>query len=147
MPDNTTKGHSIVVGYADEIANLATVTQATAGFTAIANLVDIPNPGGPEAEDIDISHMLSPEQYEEFAAGWANSGEAALTIQYEKTQAAALIALFRTRKTWRVTFLDNSVWCFQGYIKAYGKETPRKEYIRQTITLKLSGKPQYNAAA
>jgi hypothetical protein len=147
MADETTKGHSVVIGYATEIADLTTVTSATGGFTAIANLVDVPAPGAPEAEDIDISHMLSPEQYEEFAAGWANAGEAALTIQYAKVQAAALIALFRTRKTWRVTFLDNSVWCFQGYIKAYGKETPRKGYITQTITLKLSGKPQFNAAA
>src|SRR5258705_2175987 len=75
-----------------------------------------------EADDIETSHMMSPQQFKEFAPGWADGGELELTIQYDKTKFQTLYNIFRTPRGFRVLFPDAPVpsgtkFGFDGCIK------------------------------
>ena len=138
---NTTPGHSTLFAY----GNQATFAESTS-WTEVAQIVDI-GPPEIEADDIDVSNMKSPEQFKQFDPGWADAGEVEVTVQYEKAAATALYALFRQKKGFKMTFEDGSSWGLDGYIKKFGGEVDREGVITQTITVKVSGKPLFTAAA
>jgi hypothetical protein len=135
------KGSKTKLAYGDQ------ETYAASGaFTPIAKVIDI-NPPNIEADDIDVSHMESPDEHKEFDPGWADGGEVELTIQYEKAKNATVYGLFRQKKGWEMEFSDGSVWGFDGYIKGFGNEVDREGIITLVITIKVSGKPVFEAAA
>jgi hypothetical protein len=140
-----TKGHSVIMEYGNQATHGASTV-----WTTMGNITDI-TPPNVEADDIETSHMLSPEQFKTFMAGWADGGEVELTIQYEKAKNAELYSLFRQDKGFRLMFADpapsGSKWNFSGYIKAFGNEVDREDIISADITVKISGKPDFAPAA
>lgn len=135
-----TKGHSTTLGYTDLPVTGPSV------YTPVAKIVEI-KPPSPEAEAIDVSHMESPEQWEEFTAGWASAGEIEVTAQYAKADTATLYGLFRNDKGWKMAFSDGSAWTFVGFIQKLSGEIERKGIIQTTLTIKISGKPIWTPAA
>ena len=91
--------------------------------------------------------MTSPEQFKQFDPGWADAGEVSLTVQYEKTAATSIYGIFRQPKLFKMTFEDLSTWEFSGYLKKIGGEIDREGVITQELTVKISGKPTFAAAA
>lgn len=136
-----TAGHSTVF----EFGNAATV-EASTTWTEFAEITDI-KPPEIEADDIETSHMQSPEQFKEFIAGWADAGEVEVTCNFLKTNNAAVYALFRQNKGFRMTFEDGSVWKFNGYIKKFANEVDREKIVTAVATVKVNGKPEFVAAA
>jgi predicted secreted protein len=132
-----TKGHSTTLGFA---------APGGSTFTPVAKIVAI-KPPSPEAEPIDVSHMESPEQWNEYIAGWAEAGEVEVTAQYAKAETAALYAIFRADKDYKMTFSDGSFWEFSGFLQKMDGEIERKGIIQSTFTFKLSGKPEFTPAA
>lgn len=132
-----TKGHSTVIEYGD-----AATYGDSATWTPFAGVTEA-TPPTPEADDIDVSHMGSEEQFREFTAGWADGGEVELTLQYAKAQAATVYGLFRQDKGFKVTFSDGSHWGVTGYIKSFGDEIDREGIITTAATIKVSGKPVF----
>lgn len=141
-----TKGVKTKLG----IGNGATAEDSTS-YSDLAKIVDI-KPPKPDADSIDISNMDSPgaeegKPWKEFTAGWADAGEVECTIQFAKAQAATVYALFRQDKGFRITFADGSTWTFSGFVKSYGDEVDREKIVQTTITIKVSGEPEFAAAA
>jgi hypothetical protein len=132
-----TKGTKTKLEYGDAV-DVAT----SASWTAIAKITDI-TPPEIKAEDIDVSNMDSADLFSEFEPGWAEGGEVECTIQFDKTQDAAVYGLFRQPKGWRMTFADTSMWQFNGYINSFGNEVERKGIVTTKIKLKISGKPEF----
>lgn len=132
------KGHSVKFSYADP------GTPTT--YTAVAKVIDI-TPPNVEADDIDVSTMDSPDQFKEFTASWADGGECELTIQFSKQENGTIYSLFRADKAFKIEFSDGSNWTFNGYIKAFGNEVDREGVITTPITIKVSGRPTFTAAA
>jgi hypothetical protein len=130
-----TKGHSTTLGYSG-------IPPTT--YTPVAKITDI-KPPAPESEDINVSHMESPEQWEEVTAGWADAGEVETTIQYEKAANATIYGLLRQDKTYKITFSDNSTWVFQGFLKKFANEVERKGIVTANISIRISGKPTFTA--
>src|SRR5580704_10135702 len=97
---SVTQGYQTVISY----GNMPTASGSTA-WVDFAGIDDI-KPPKVESEDIDVSHMQSPDQFKQFVAGWANGGEAEVKIQFEKTQNATVYGLFRANKGFRITFAD-----------------------------------------
>jgi len=138
-----TKGHSTKLEFGDA----ATVAGSTT-WTPVAKITEITPPNAIEAEDIDTSHMESPDQFNEYEPGWAEGGEVELTIQYDKEQNEDVYALFRVPKAYRITFVDGSKWHLNNsYVKAFGNEVERKGIVTAKITIKISGKPEFVKAA
>jgi hypothetical protein len=100
-----------------------------------------------EADDIETSHMESPNQFKEFTAGWADAGEVDFVIQFKKENAGTVWGLFRQDKSFEVKFKDGSTWTFNGYLKKFGTETDREGIITVPLTAKISGEPEFEAAA
>lgn len=131
------KGHSVIFAYGNQSSYTASTT-----WTDIAGLLEI-TPPKLKADDIDVSHMLTPDQIKEFEAGWAEGGEAELKIQFEADQAEDVYGLFRITKGYRVTFVNGATWKLTGYINEFGDEVDREGVITTSIKVKVSGKPLY----
>lgn len=131
------KGHSTQLhfGDADTYADSETWTQIS-GITEIT-------PVNVEAEDVDVSSMDSPEQYDEFDPGWASASDVEATLHYEKEKQEDVLALFRVPKGYKTTFSDGSHWGFSGYLKAVGNEVERKGIVSLKVKFKISGKPVF----
>jgi hypothetical protein len=133
-----TKGHSTKLKYGEQ--------GATPTYTDLGKVIDI-TPPAPEAEEIDISTMDSEEQWKEVTAGWADGGEVEVTARYDKAKNAAVYALFRADKAYQVEFSDGSTWSFNGFLKKIGNEVERQGIVTIKLTLRVSGKPVFAAAA
>ncbi|MGE5611148.1 MAG: phage tail tube protein [Bacillota bacterium] len=138
------KGFKTGFAYSDLPMSEATV------WTAVARIRDITCPTA-EAEDIETSAMDSPSDdqgpWKEWSAGWADAGEVELTIEFDKAKNGEIYALFRVDKAFRISFADGSTWSFAGYMKGFGNEVDRKDIVTAKVTIKVSGKPEYKAAA
>ena len=134
----STKGHSTKM----EVGDQATYDVSSV-WTALFSKVTGLTPPKIEGEDIDVSHMLSPDQFEEFDPGWANGGEVELDAQFDKDQQEFVYGLFRVPRGFRMTFVDGSKWNLNAYIKAFANEVERKGIVSVKVTIKISGKPQY----
>lgn len=135
-----TKGHGVKIGHA------APGTAVSGTFTDFARVTTIGNIEI-EADDIETSNMDSPNQFKEFAAGWADAGEVEITAQFDKSDAADVWALFRQDKTFRIEWRDGSKLKIGGYVKKFGVETDREGLVTVPLTLRISGEPELVPAA
>ena len=136
------KGSQVVFQYGNQATYAASST-----WTDVAEIIDI-TPPNVEADDIETSHMMSPNQFKQFEAGWADGGEVDLSVQFEKAKNASLYALFRQPKGFRIMFADapgpsGSKWGFDGYIKGFGNEVDREDIVTADITVKITGQPVF----
>ena len=121
-------------------------TPSGSTWTDIASILDI-KPGKVEAEDIDTSTMDSDQEFNEYDPGWANAGEITCKIQFDKTQNAAIYALFRQKVGLKITFSEGSTWTASGYLKTFENESERLKVVTADTTWKLSGVPVFTPAA
>jgi hypothetical protein len=140
------KGSQVIMQYGNNPTYAASTT-----WTDIAEIIDI-TPPNIEADDIDASHMLSPNQMKEFLPGWGDGGEVELTVQYDKTRNAALYTLFRQPKGFRIMFADapgpsGSKWGLDGYVKGLQNTVEREGVITADLKIKVTGTPVFVPAA
>jgi hypothetical protein len=122
---------------------------STLAGSSLGTVVEITTIGGPniEVDDIELTHMASPNGYKEFIGGLIDGGTIDLTINYTKAQITALSAALGVSDTITITLPDTSTWVFGGYVKSLGQETPMGDKISNSITIKASGKPTFTAAS
>jgi len=115
---------------------------------ALSTVVEVTKLSGPsvEADDIELTHMASPNGYKEFIAGLVNGGAMNLELNYTKAQSTSLLAAVGTNDTFTMTLPDSSTWVFTGYVKSLGQETPMSDKVSNTAAIKISGKPVFTAA-
>jgi hypothetical protein len=140
MPD-TTKGHHTIIKVGDADNHLDAAT-----WTRLGNVTEL-TPFTADADDIDVSHMESIDQWREFDPGWAEAGEIEVTLQYVKSENATIYGLFRVKRGYQIEFSDGSVWEFDGFINSFGNEAEREDIITTTVGVKISGKPAFTPAA
>lgn len=137
-----------VPGYQTRIAygDMPTPSGSTT-WTEFAAVTEI-TPPSLEADDIESSHMTTPQQIKTFIAGWADPGEAEMTLEFNKTQAATIYSLFRVTRAYSVEFNDaptpsGSKLRFSGYIKSIGPEADREGLTTVNVTIKASGSVEF----
>ena len=142
MAKKVTKGYGTKVAYSDVNDD----GEATGSYTDFARVTNF---GGidVEADDIDVSHLESPNAFKEFIAGWADGGELEIDVQFHKDGADAVWALYRLDKSFQTTFVDGSTWTVGGYIKKFGQEVEKDGIISTKLTVKVSGEPIFAAAS
>ena len=129
-----------------------TTVANTSIWTPVATILDI-KPPKVEADDIETSHMQTPNQVKTFDPGWADAGELECQIQFEKVQNATLYSLFRVPRAWRMRFSDlpspsGSKWEFENsYIKSFANEVDREQLVTADIVIKISGPPVFTQGA
>lgn len=135
-------GKGTTLGY----TNTTTATAATF-YTSIAELFSV---GAPDTDidEAEVTHYTSDNDFKEFVAGWEDGGEVEFECNYIKTTVTALTTTVtkRTKRNWKITLPDTSIWVFPGYLKKLGGDTPNTEKATIKGTIRLTGKPNFTAA-
>lgn len=121
-------------------------------FTEIAEVTGM-GPGPNEtSEDVDVTHLRSPQNRREFKAGFVDGGEFPFRIQYNRT-AHATHATLATKlgaadpTNWRLVFNDGTSEDFAATIRSFGLEPIEVGgKIERTVVLKISGPVDYSGA-
>jgi hypothetical protein len=109
----------------------------TTSFTAIARIKSI-KPPKRSAKGIDIT-VLESDQTER-VPGLPEVGESEIKIEYDKTKAGVLDALFNVQQVYRIHYPDGSGRKFIGWISEDGEdEVANGEVIHQTVKLTVTG--------
>lgn len=141
-----------VPGYETRIAFGDTASYSTStSWTEFAAVREI-TPPAMEADDIETSHMTTPQQIKTYFPGWADPGEIEMTLEFEKSQASTLYDKFRVPSAYRIEFNDapspsGSKLKADGYIKSIGPETDREGLTTVNVTIKVSGAMAFEEAA
>lgn len=132
-------GFGTAVGYGDTEGG---------SFTDVAEMTDVTMPSI-EVNDVDVTHHGLTEKFRDFTPGLGTAGEIEFKILFDKTEQAALYALIRTTKWWRVNFplaegeSTASNWKAQGYLKSIQNMNPLDDKMEATMKIKLRNKPTF----
>jgi Lambda phage tail tube protein, TTP len=116
------------------------------------NMVDIAEvtnitPPSFSLDQVDVTHMASPNFTREFIPGLIDPGEASLDINFVPGNASDLriqelmalpISAVRSRQM-RITFPNHVTWTFQGIVTGYESSVPVDDKMAATITIKVTG--------
>lgn len=129
---------SIGYGITCEMADWATPTV----FAYLSELKDATPPSA-ETDQVEATHMQSPNRTREFVSGLTDSGEASFEMNYVPGSDSdkALIAAKGKRKWIRITFPNGVQILFIGSLQTYEKSAPLDDVMTATITFKVSGDP------
>ena len=134
-----------------EFADSATY-QAAVTWTPIAKVLELKIPAL-KSDDIETTHLESPDEFREFEPGLADADTSTMKIQWDAAQNATLMSMFRVKKGFRITYADlpypsGSKLRFNGWINGIEGETIQKDnVVEATITVRVVGKPDFQAAS
>jgi hypothetical protein len=113
-------------------------------YTSVGEVTNVSIPEITMAK-VDVTHYgSSAKAYA--PSGWADYGDVEVEITYAKAQCATLESLIGTEKTWKVTLSDSSYWVFTGFIGKLGGATPIDNVVTTTLTITITGLPDFTAA-
>lgn len=101
------------------------------------------------ADDIDVTHYTSDDQYKEYIPGMKDGGEITITgnLLSGDSGQASLITDFNsgTKYTGLITLpnTDASTWSFTAYVKGFKHTMPINDKLGFEAVLKISGKPTF----
>ena len=131
-------------------ASLTHATTFAGTYTAIGEITDI-KPGKVTAEKIQVNRFDSPDLFGEIIPGWKNGGEFDITLTYDKSQYATLLALVAIPLFWKFvkpllgTETIASSSSFAGFVIECGDETPLKDKMQITLKIAVSGAQTFTA--
>jgi hypothetical protein len=140
MPDTQALiGHGMTFEYADA----ATPTS----FTYLAEIYDITPPSS-TIDQLDVTHMQSPDRNREFIPGLSDPGEFSFEMNYVpgSTSDASLRAAKGKRKWCRVTFPNGRQLLFFASLQTYEPAAPTDDKMTASVSFKVSGNPQLTDA-
>lgn len=107
------------------------------------------NPFGIAVDSIDASHEGSPNGYREFIPGLKDSGEASFEINYVPggSAEAAIMSAIGTTKVCRAVFPSGAYAQYSAFITEFSPEAPLDDKMTASITLKITGEINIEAAS
>lgn len=133
-------GNGTTLGY----TNTTTATAATF-YTTVSELFNVGFPTS-EADEVEVTHYTSDNDWKEYAGGtYSDGGTVDFEANYVKTTVTALAALGTTKRNWKITLPDSSIWVFPGYLKTLGGDNPNQDKTTIKGTIRLTGKPNFTA--
>lgn len=131
--------------YAGSTVELA-VDPDGGGYDDIAQIVDISDMPGIEADDIEVSERDL--GYGQFISGMKMAGEGTFDIVYDPDDASHIqlttLAAAGTEVDWKFTLpgTTNTIIC-AGYIKRFRPKAPLKDKLSADLTIKFTGAPTF----
>ncbi len=130
----------------------ATLTYGDDGVTfgsTVSTIMEIEVPDV-EVSDVETSHLGITDYTKTYIAGMIECGEFTVRCHFDKTQHAAIYALLRTTKYWKITVDDattDSKLIVQGYVKMVKGPTVAgvEEIVMTEFTVKCITKPAFTA--
>lgn len=113
-----------------------------AGSDEIAECSNITPPNF-ETDDVDVTHMQSPNRTREFIAGLTDPGEASFEINWVPSSATDILLLgLKTSGatvTWKFQWPNGTYWEFPGYVKGFEPSAATEDKMTATITIRVGG--------
>lgn len=96
-----------------------------------------------ESDDVDVTHMQSPNRTREQIPGLVTPGECSFQMNYVPNSASdqMLLALRQSgsQRTCVITFPNGVTWTFLGAVKGYEVAMPVDDKMTATVTMQVSG--------
>lgn len=119
-------------------------------WTAIAEVYDITPPSS-TVDQIDATHMQSPNRNREFIAGLSDPGSASFEMNFVPGSASDLkiqeIRASGEQVLCRITFPNSVTWKFTGQVESYEPAVPTEDKMTASVSFKVSGSTVATAAA
>ena len=112
--------------------------------TLNAYLLDV-NHGGESADQVDVTHQASPDQWREFMNGLKDGGEVTLALLFDPDAAFPATG---SQTTLAVTWPTGTTNKFSATVNVSGKGTsaPLGDKMTSDFTVKITGVPNWAAA-
>lgn len=119
-------------------------------WTEIAEVFDI-TPPNDTVDEIDATHMQSPNRTREFIPGLIDPGEASFEMNFVPGSTSDLkisaLKVAGTRVKCRITFPNSVTWVFTGWVSGYEPAVPTDDKMTATVTWRVSGSTVSTPAA
>lgn len=121
-----------------------------ATWTEMAEVYDITAPND-SVDEVDATHMQSPNRTREFIPGLIDPGEASFEMNFVPGSPSDLkIAALKTAGTrvrCRITFPNAVAWTFTGWVSGYEPAVPTDDRMTASVTWRVSGSTVATPAA
>lgn len=111
-------------------------------YNELAEVTNITPPNF-ETDDVDVTHMQSPNRTREFIAGLTDPGEASFEMNWVPGSASDIILInLKTAATvvnWKMQWPNGTYWEFTGYVKGYETSAQTEDKMGATVTIKVAG--------
>lgn len=135
------------IGYGSKFA---VSTDSGSTFTDLGEVNNITPPSS-KVDQIDATHMQSPNSDREFIPGLNDPGEASFAMNFVPGSASDLkLQAIRAAKAavlCRITFPNGITWQFTGVLTGYQPAVPTDDKMTATVTFKVSGSTTTGAEA
>ena len=116
--------------------------ESPAAFQAVAEVISI-TPPNEQVNDVNATHMKSPNRTMEYIAGMIEPGDCSLEINWipNDTTGAFLLGLKNSGATrqHRITWPNGVTWTFSAYVKGFEPQSPIDDRMTATVTCKVAG--------
>jgi len=113
-----------------------------ASWITVGEIIDI-TPPNDTVDEIDATHMQSPNRTREFVPGLIDPGEASFEQNFiPGSPSDLLISEIKTageRVRCRITFPNGVTWKFSGWISGYEPAVPTDDKMTATVTWRVTG--------
>ncbi|WP_406871623.1 phage tail tube protein [Aminobacter sp. P9b] len=121
-----------------------------ATWIELAEVFDI-TPPNDTVDEIDATHMQSPNRTREFIPGLIDPGEASFEMNFVPGSASdlkvAALKVAGARVKCRITFPNSVAWVFSGWISSYEPAVPTDDKMTATVTWRVTGSTVSTPAA
>lgn len=104
-------------------------------------------PPSADVDQVEVTHMQSPDRYREFISGLIDSGEASFEMNFipGSTSDDRIFELLNLpvgvsrRRSCRISYPNGVTWTFNAEITGYEPNIPFDDVMTATVTLKVTG--------
>jgi predicted secreted protein len=115
-------------------------------FVALAEVKSI-TPPSIDVDQVEVTHMQSPNRYREFISGLLDGGEASFEMNFVpgSTSDDRLFELLNLptgvsrRRACRISYPNGVTWSFDAEVTGYEPDVPFDDAMVATVTLKVTG--------
>lgn len=115
-------------------------------YVALAEVKSI-TPPSIDVDQVEVTHMQSPNRYREFISGLLDGGEASFEMNFipGSTSDDRLFELLNLptgvsrRRACRISYPNGVTWSFDAEVTGYEPDIPFDDAMTATVTLKVTG--------
>jgi predicted secreted protein len=115
-------------------------------YVALSEVKSITPPSA-DVDQVEVTHMQSPNRYREFISGLIDGGEASFEMNFipGSTSDDRIFELLSLpvgqsrRRSCRISFPNGVTWTFDGEVTGYEPTVPFDDAMTATVTLKVTG--------
>lgn len=115
-------------------------------YIALAEVKSI-TPPSIDVDQVEVTHMQSPNRYREFISGLLDGGEASFEMNFVpgSTSDDRIFELLNLptgvsrRRACRISYPNGVTWSFDAEVTGYEPDIPFDDAMTATVTLKVSG--------